>query len=84
MCKCTAKSQCIPSSREINSLEKVNPGNKPLFFNQKIEQNAPEKKIPSTAAKAINRSAKESDSIHFKAQSAFFLIAGKTSMALNN
>jgi hypothetical protein len=45
-----------------------------------MEQNAPEKKIPSTAAKAINLSANESDSIHFKAQSAFFLMAGKTSM----
>jgi hypothetical protein len=36
-----------------------------------------EKKIPSTAAKAIKRSANESDSIHCKAQSAFFFIAGK-------
>jgi hypothetical protein len=42
------------------------------------------RKISSTAAKAIKRSANESDSIHFKAQSAFFLIAGKTSNALNN
>jgi len=40
--------------------------------------------MPSTAANAINLSAKESESIHFKAQSAFFLIAGKTSIALNN
>jgi hypothetical protein len=48
------------------------------FFQPKMEQNEPEKKIPSTAAKAINRSANESDSIHFKAQSAFFLMAGKT------
>ena len=39
-------------------------------------QNAPEKKIPSTAAKAIKRSAKESDSIQRNAQSAFFLMAG--------
>ena len=52
-----AKSQCNPSSLEINSLEKLNPGINPLFFNQKIEQNEPEKKIPSTAAKAINLSA---------------------------
>jgi hypothetical protein len=36
-----------------------------------MEQKAPEKKIPSTAA-AIKRSANESDSIHCKAQSAFF------------
>ena len=48
-----------------------------------MEQKAPEKKIPSTAAKAISRSAKESESIHFNAQSAFFLMAGKTSNALN-
>ena len=56
----------------------------PLFFNQNIEQNAPEKKIPSTPANAINLSANESDSIHFNAQSAFFLIAGKVSIALNS
>ena len=56
----------------------------PRFFNQKIEQKAPLKKIPSTAAKAIKRSAKLGDSIHFKAQSAFFLMAGKFSMALNS
>jgi len=35
-------------------LENVNPGINPRFFNQKIEQKLPEKKIPSTAAKAIN------------------------------
>src|SRR5690606_13595448 len=84
LCKCTAKSQCMPSSREISSLEKVNPGMSPRFFNQKIEQNEPEKNIPSTAAKAIKRSAKDSDSIHFNAQSAFFLIEGKFSMALKS
>ena len=32
------KSQCSPSSLDINSLENVKPGIKPLFFNQKIEQ----------------------------------------------
>jgi len=37
----------------------VRPGIKPLFFNQKIEQKDPEKKIPSIAAKAINLSAKQ-------------------------
>ena len=47
-----ANIQWRPSSREINSLEKVRPGIKPLFFNQKIEQKEPEKKIPSTAANA--------------------------------
>ena len=49
-----------------------------------FQKKLPEKKIPSTAAKAINLSAKESDSIHFKAHSAFFLMAGKTSIAVNN
>jgi hypothetical protein len=37
----------------------VRPGIKPRFFSQKIEQKAPEKKIPSTQAKATNRAAKE-------------------------
>ncbi|MCL4166302.1 UNVERIFIED_CONTAM: hypothetical protein GTU68_032136, partial [Idotea baltica] len=78
-----AKSQCSPSSLEISSLEKVNPGINPLFFNQKIEQKLPEKKIPSTAAKAINLSAKFPLSIHFKAHSAFFFTGSKVSIALN-
>jgi hypothetical protein len=56
---------------EINSLEKSILALNHVFSTNK--QNAPEKKIPSTAAKAIKRSANESDSIHFKAQSAFFL-----------
>lgn len=47
---------CNPSSREINSFEKVNPGIKERFFNQNIEQKLPEKKIPSTAEKAISLS----------------------------
>ena len=29
-----AKSQCMPSSREMSSFEKVSPGIKPRFFNQ--------------------------------------------------
>ena len=78
-----AKSQCKPSSLEINSLEKVKPGIRPLFFNQKIEQKEPEKKIPSTAAKAIIRWAKFPLSIHFSAQSAFFFTGSKVSIALN-
>jgi hypothetical protein len=77
-----AKSQCNPSSLEISSFEKVNPGIKPLFFNQKIEQNEPEKKIPSTAAKEIKRSAYEPLSIHLIAQSAFFFTGSKVSIAL--
>jgi len=42
----------------ISSLEKVNPGSRPRFLSQKIEQNEPEKNIPSTAAKATSLSAK--------------------------
>ena len=49
MCKCTAKSQCNPSSLEISSFEKVNPGIKPRFFSQKIEQKLPEKEEPVEA-----------------------------------
>jgi len=42
-----------------------------------MEQKDPEKKIPSTAAKAIKRVAKESVVLmYFKAQSAFFLMTG--------
>ncbi|KAF3610584.1 hypothetical protein DY000_02047407 [Brassica cretica] len=47
-----------PSSREINSLEKVKPGMSPRFLSQKIEQKLPEKKIPSEQAKATLLSAK--------------------------
>ena len=74
----------MPSSRDINSFEKVKPGIKPRFFNQNIEQNAPEKKIPSTAAKAISRSANESESTQRNAHSALRFMAGKISMARNN
>ena len=52
-----AKSVCRPSSREINSLENVRPGMRPRFLSQKIEAKDPEKKMPSTAAKAMRRSA---------------------------
>jgi len=64
-----AKSVCRPSSREMSSLENVNPGMSPRFLSQKMEAKDPEKKIPSTAAKAINRSAKVdlSSEIHFMA-----------------
>ena len=76
-----ANSQCKPSSRLINSLLNVNPGIKPLFFIQKIEQKLPLKKIPSTAAKATKRSAKFPLSIQRKAHSAFFFTAGTVSIA---
>ena len=51
-----------------------------LFFSQKMEANDPEKKMPSTAAKAITLSPKDAvvEEIHCKAQSAFFLTHGTT------
>jgi hypothetical protein len=39
----------------MSSLEKVRPGMRPRFFNQKMEAKDPETKIPSTAAKATRR-----------------------------
>jgi len=52
-------------------------GMRPRFFNQKIAQNEPEKKIPSTAANATNLSANDASlPIHLIAQSAFFLMQG--------
>lgn len=39
-------------------MEKHRPGIRPLFLSQKMAQNDPEKKMPSTAAKATMRSAK--------------------------
>jgi len=73
------------SSREINSLLKVSPGMRPRFLNQKMDAKLPEKKIPSTAAKAMTRSANEESlsPIHDKAQSAFFFTQGIVSIALN-
>jgi len=77
-----ANSVWRPSSLEMNSFEKVSPGIKPHFLIQKIAQNDPEKKIPSTDANAIKRSANELESlIHFKAHSAFFFITGTFSIA---
>jgi hypothetical protein len=69
----------------MSSLLKVSPGIRPLFFSQKMDAKLPEKKIPSTAAKATTLSPKvaELELIQFKAQSAFFFTQGKVSMALN-
>lgn len=69
---------CNPSSLEINSLENVKPGINPRFFNQKIAAKEPEKKIPSTAAKATSRSPKVefSSEIQRRAHSAFLLMQG--------
>lgn len=46
----------ITSSLLISSLEKVSPGIRPLFFSQNIAAKEPEKKMPSTAAKATTLS----------------------------
>ena len=69
----------------MSSLLNVSPGMMPLFFNQKIAANEPEKNIPSTAAKATTRSAYVAflSAIHLRAQSAFFLTHGIVSIALN-
>jgi hypothetical protein len=40
----------------MSSLEKVSPGINDLFLSQKMAQNDPEKKIPSTAANATSLS----------------------------
>mmetsp|Transcript_44410 Transcript_44410/g.144155 ORF Transcript_44410/g.144155 Transcript_44410/m.144155 type:complete len:213 (+) Transcript_44410:404-1042(+) len=80
-----AKSQCSPSSREMSSFEKVRPGISPRFLSQKMEQKEPEKKMPSTTAKAMRRSAKHLDSeIQRTAQLAFFVTHGTVSMALKS
>lgn len=49
-----------------------------LFFSQKMAAKEPEKKIPSTAAKAITRSPKLAvlELIHFSAHSAFSFTHG--------
>ena len=39
-----AKSQCMPSSREMSSFEKVRPGIRPRFFSQKMAQKEPEER----------------------------------------
>jgi hypothetical protein len=61
--------------------KKLSPGIKPRFFSQKMEQNEPEKKIPSTAAKAISLSEKVPFSIQRNAHSAFFFTQSIVSIA---
>ena len=50
----------------LDTLEKAKPGMRPRFLSQKMEANEPEKKMPSTAAKAMRRSANvaRSSAIH--------------------
>ena len=67
----------------MSSFEKVRPGIKPLFLSQKMEQKLPEKKMPSTAAKATILSPKlVFESIQRSAHSALFFTQGMVSMAL--
>ena len=55
----------------MSSFENVRPGMSPRFLSQKMAANEPEKKIPSTAAKATTRTEYgASEPIHFKAHSA--------------
>lgn len=49
----------------MSSFEKVSPGMRPLFFSQKIAANDPEKKTPSTAAKATTLSPMRQNRFHF-------------------
>ena len=58
----------------------------PRFLSQKIAANEPEKKIPSTAAKATTRSEYGASRfpIHFMAHRAFLVMQGIVSMALNS
>ena len=65
----------------MSSLEKVSPGISPRFFSQKMDAKLPEKNMPSTAANAIRRSAKEPFSIHLSAHWALLATDGTVSMA---
>jgi hypothetical protein len=65
----------------MSSLLKERPGIRPRFFSQKMLQKLPLKKMPSTAAKAMRRSAKLPRLIQRRAHSAFFCTQGTVSMA---
>lgn len=60
----------------MSSLEKVSPGIRPLFFSQKIAANEPEKKMPSTAAKATTLSPVEHDTFSVRHERACCSSAG--------
>lgn len=61
------------------------PGMRPLFFNQKMAQNDPEKKIPSQQAIPTSLTAKDSELvIHFFAQFAFFSTQGIVATAFKS
>jgi uncharacterized protein YuzE len=48
-----AKPACMPSLRLITSLEKVRPGIKPCFLNQKVDVKDLERKMPLTASENV-------------------------------
>lgn len=75
-----------PQHRHTSRTESLPTGIRPRFFNQKIEQKEPEKKMPSTAAKAIKRSAKDAylRSHHRSAQRALRRTQGTVSMAFKS
>lgn len=62
----------------MSSLEKVSPGMRPRFLSQKMAAKEPLKNMPSTAAKATRRWAKEEfwSAIQRSAQSAFLRMQG--------
>ncbi|AGE57516.1 hypothetical protein ATCVNTS1_048R [Acanthocystis turfacea Chlorella virus NTS-1] len=71
-----------PSSRLMNSLDNPRPGMSPRFRSQKMAQNDPENRRPSTHTQATRRSAKErSREKYFEAHAAFFPTAGIVSIA---
>lgn len=72
------RQQQISSAKSREHTENVKPGMRPRFLSQKMEANEPEKKMPSTAAKATRRSAKTARGslIHFSAHSALRVMHG--------
>lgn len=69
---------CITSSLLMSSLEKVSPGIKPLFFSQNMAAKDPEKKIPSTAAKATTLSPVEYNTLVVRHGPDVLFVATKT------
>jgi hypothetical protein len=62
--------------------EKLRPGIKLRFLSQRMEKSGPDKKMPSTAAKAIRRSAKFVELIQVSAHWPLRYMAGTVSSAL--
>ena len=73
------------SSLLINSLENVNPDISPCLFNQNMVQKLPKKKMPSTTANAMRRSANvASNPMYFCAHTAFLSTLGIIAWAKNS